>query len=268
MTILDRYKSDYKSLLIEGESLFQAIQAEYLPIDYKKELIKKVGVKADEFIKNLPSFEENYQEWYSESIVLLKQLLPDRLEDFIRYYKRPNSLKEIIPGNYTIEDCLKGISFARGNDGEKIAGPEIAISLFRQQLLIVKSIGNRFESSLFDIRQLVQADLFDSEIEAAKELAKNNFLRAAGAIAGVVLERHLIQVCKNHSLLINKKDPGISDLNDILKNADVIDIPIWRNIQYLGDIRNICDHDKNMEPTEDQVSDLLAGVSKILKNLF
>jgi hypothetical protein len=83
----------------------------------------------------------------------------------------------------------------------------------------------RFESSLFEIRQLVQADLFDSELEAAEELAKNKFTRAAGAVAGVVLERHLTEACGNHAINIAKKAPGISDLNDALKDAAVIDVP-------------------------------------------
>jgi len=132
----------------------------------------------------------------------------------------------------------------------------------------LKSVKTRFESSLFDIRQLVQADLFDSELEAAKELAKHKFTRAAGALAGVVLERQLAQVCENHGLKITKKNPSISDLNDILKNADVIDTPQWRFIQHLADIRNICDHSKTIEPTVEQVDDLINGVIKTCKTLF
>jgi len=59
---------------------------------------------------------------------------------------------------------------------------------------MVKSIRKRFDSTLFDIRQLAQADMFDSELESAAELAKKRFHRAAGAVAGVVLEKHLKQV--------------------------------------------------------------------------
>ena len=70
-----------------------------------------------------------------------------------------------------------------------------AIILFECQLGIVKSAQRRFESSLFDIQKIVRADLFDSEIDAARKLLKNGFLRAAGALAGVVLEKHLEQVC-------------------------------------------------------------------------
>ena len=70
---------------------------------------------------------------------------------------------------------------------EKIVGPDAVIPLFRQQLAIIKAVKARFESSLFDLRQLVQADLFDSDLEAAKELAGKNFTTAAGALAGVAL---------------------------------------------------------------------------------
>jgi hypothetical protein len=89
----------------------------------------------------------------------------------------------------------------------------------------------RFESSLFDIRQLVQADVFDSEL--------------AGAIAGVVLEKHLAQVCRNHNVTVSKKHPTINDFNGLLKDNNVIETPQWRLIQHLADLRNLCDHNKD-----------------------
>jgi len=147
-------------------------------------------------------------------------------------------------------------------------GPDAAVPLFRQQVAIVEAIRSRFESSLFDIRQLAQADLFDSELEAASELLKNKFLRAAGVVAGVVLEKHLAQVCDNHKIAVTKKNPTISDLNDLLKNANVFDVPQWRSVQFLADIRNLCGHDRKTEPTAEQVKDLIAGVAKITKTIF
>ena len=133
-----------------------------------------------------------------------------------------------------------------------------------QQLAILVSLEKRFASSLFDIRQLVRADLFDSDLEAAAELARNKFGRAAGAMAGVVLERHLTQVCDNHTVKVLKKSPVIADLNNALKDAAVIDIPQWRFIQHLADIRNLCDHNKPTEPSAEQVNDLLTGVKKVI----
>jgi len=45
----------------------------------------------------------------------------------------------------------------------------------KTQLEILESVQSRFDSSLHDIAQLVRADLFDSELDAARELAKNGF---------------------------------------------------------------------------------------------
>ena len=166
-----------------------------------------------------------------------------------------------------IEDYLEGLRVT-GRGDAKIVGPDAAIPRFKQQVAIVQGIRDRFRSSLFDIRQLAQADLFDSELEAAKELAKNGFTRAAGTVAGVVLERHLKEVCGNHQMTVQKRNPQISDLNDALKGADVIDTPQWRSIQLLGDLRNLCAHDKESEPTADQTNDLLSGVAKVTKTIF
>jgi hypothetical protein len=66
-------------------------------------------------------------------------------------------------------------------------------------------------------------------------------------LAGVVLERHLAQVCSNHGIKIAKKTPGIADLNNALKEANVVDVPQWRFVQHLADIRNLCDHSKKAE---------------------
>ena len=140
-------------------------------------------------------------------------------------------------------------------DKTVIVGPDAAIPSFQQQLSIVRSTKDRFRSSLFDIHQLAQADLFDSELDAARELAKNKFARAAGAVAGVVLERHLKEICANHGVTIRRNNPQISHLNDALKDANIIETPDWRSIQHLGDLRNLCCHDRESEPSADQVSD-------------
>jgi hypothetical protein len=265
-TNIDQYKKDLEALIGKGEKLSLAMETECFP-EQLKQAREKLGDKADEFIKTIPSFRMEYQAWYSEAKALIKQLLPDRLSDFVRHYEKPKSRKGLTNENYTIEDYLQGLSVTRGL-GEKVVGPDAAISHMHQQHAILKSIKARFESSLFDIRQLVQADLFDSELDAAKELAKNNFTRAAGALAGVVLERHLAQISDGHGIKFTKKNLSISDLNDALKDAKVIDIPQWRFIQHLADIRNLCDHSKKIEPTSAQVDDLVAGVMKITKTVF
>jgi len=267
-TNLDRYKGDLEKLISLGDKLDMSLQNQCHPKDFQPVVRKQLGEKADAFLADLPPFESAYQTWYSQAKVLIKQLLPDRLEDFVRHYEKPKSRKSISYESYRIEDCLQGLQVTRGWEKEFVVGTDAGLPHLRQQLAILKAVRARFESSLFDIRQLVMADLFDSELDAAMELAKHKFLRAAGAVAGVVLEKHLVQVCSNHSTKIAKKNPGISDLNDLLKAAEVVDMLQWRFIQHLADIRNLCDHSKADEPTAEQVDDLVKGVGKIIKTLF
>ena len=268
-TNIDKYKNDFNKLVEFGEKLFDAIQYACYPKEFQNAVKKAWNDKAPEYLKSLPDFNLKYQSWYSESKILIKQLLPDRLDDFIRYYEKPKTRKQISCENYRIEDCLQGLSIKKSSYlQEEVVGPYAAIPLFKQQLEILKSINQRFESSLFDIKQLVQADLFDNELASAKELLNHKFLRAAGAIAGVVLEKHLGNVCVSHNIKLTKKTPTISDFNEVLKSSSVLDIPNWRFIQMLGDIRNLCDHNKNTEPTEQQVKDLIDGVDRVIKTIF
>ncbi len=265
-TNLERFKDDLKKLIHTGRRLELAIKHECFPETIEALLREELGEKTTEFLKELPRFNEKYQRWYSEALALLRQLLPDRVADFMRHYEKPKGRKDITNENYRIEDYLQGVNVTRGL--EKIVGPNAAIPHIQQQLAIVEAAQARFDSSLFDIRQLVQADLLDSELVAAEELAKHKFLRAAGALAGVVLERHLAQVCKDHQLGIPKKNPTISDFNESLKAAEVIDVPQWRFIQHLADIRNLCDHGRKADPTAEHIIDLLAGVKKITKTVY
>ena len=270
MKNLERHKDDLEKLIETGETLKQAMEYECNQKAFEDTVRKKLGDGTSEFLNKLPNFSEEYETWYSEAKALIRQLLPDRLDDFVDYYEKPRARKDITHENYRISDYLIGLerTLYRGTRMEVVVGPDRAIPRFKQQLAIVKAIKNRFESSLFDIEQIVQADLFNSELEAAMALVKHGFLRAGGAIAGVVMEKHLAEICKNHEVKIGKKNHTIANFNDALKKANVIDVPQWRSNQHLGDLRNLCDHNKEKEPSENEVTELIKGVMKLTKTLF
>ena len=261
------FKERLEKLVEQGQLLEYAMQRKIItPETFDAQVEGKIGKdKAKNFLKKIPNFNESYEPWYSECIALLRQLLPDRLANFVSLYEKPKVRKAIENGNYVIQDFLQGLIVTRA--GDVIVAMSAALPQFRQQFAILRAAEVRFDSALFEMRQLVQADLFDTEIEAAHELLRNKFLRAAGAIAGVVLEKHVHQICEDRSIEISKKNPSISDLNDLLKTNSVVNIPQWRHISFLADIRNICDHNKKIEPTSDQIKDLLDGVNKVMKTI-
>jgi hypothetical protein len=252
-------KNDLASLVRQGELLYYAMA------DHVGKLPDKIKKDLDKHSVKLPTFEIEYDTWYSEALRVVKQVIPDRTDDFVKQYKHEKR-KEVTFISYGIYDYLLGLQTTRGD--RVIAGQEAGIPKMQVQNTILKSAEKRFESALFDIQEVVQADLFDSELEAARELAKNGFFRAGGAVAGVVLERHLGHVCDSHALTSRKPHPSIADYYQLLKEAEIIDIPKWRFIQHLGDIRNLCDHGKDREPTKEDVVELVEGVEKIIMTIF
>ena len=240
---LEKYKKDIEELIKKGERLLSILKTN----------------------EDLERFRRYYEIWYSESLSLVKVVLPNRVEDFEKYYyqKSEKSLKDYI--TYT-PPRSEGVELDFDYIPAKVV--DYAKSLFENQLGIVKAAKRRFESSLFDIKQLVRADLFDSELDAARELNKKGFTRGAGAVAGVVLEGHLSQVRENHKIKVTKKKPTINDYNQLLKDNDVIEMKDWRFIQLLADLRNLCGHDKEREPKKEEIEELIKGVDKITKTIF
>lgn len=263
-TNLDRFKDDLKKLISLGQEMNLDLTCRSMQES------KRLEAKYEETANKIKgSFEKNYQRWHTESQALIKQLLPDRLDEFVNLYRPDPKRKHVDGVTFRIQDWLTGSRSAKDLYGKQYFNDFAIVSMqFHTQLEILESVQSRFDSSLHDIAQLVRADLFDSELDSARELAKNGFLRGAGAVAGVVLEKHLGQVCHNHKVPTRKQHPTISDFNDLLKNASVLEVPAWRQIQRLGDIRNLCDHNKHREPTKDEVTELIDGVEKACKTLF
>jgi hypothetical protein len=139
--------------------------------------------------------------------------------------------------------------------------------LIKNQIGILSSARSRIESILTGITGVLQADLFDNELEAARHLQRNGHLRAAGTIAGVVLEGHLRKVAETHGLGPQTKDKTLNPIKDALRKADVIDLPTARRIEFFGDLRNRCAHKGDKEPTSDDVSDLIGGVDWAIKTI-
>jgi hypothetical protein len=214
---LDRMRKDLERLILDGHQLLLRMLFDLFPEEIAKQ---KKKTKA-ELTEELPIFEHSYQRWYSESLAMLSVLLPDRVDDFKAYYQLPRPPKELNHTTYTISDYLKETRASRGH--QEIVGQKAAQIPMQQQVEIVSAAAARFESSLFDIRGMAQADLFDNELDAAAELNKSGFARGAGAVAGVVLEGHLATVCANHSVVITKKKPTLFDFYEALKAANVID---------------------------------------------
>ena len=254
---INRFREELESLLDGGDLLRLSLAVDLEVFD--EETVTRLRQL------KLPIFKDQYERWYSASMRVVKQVLPDRLADFVRQYK-DEKRKQTDFGTYGVSDYMIGLSINRGY--LTMVDGTAAFPKFEQQLNILKSAKMRLESSLFDMIEILQADLLDRELEIASELAGNGFLRGAGAVARVVLQQHLNHVCGKHGLKTRKRSPRIGDLGRLLLDGDVIDTPMWRFIQLLDDLTNRCQPSGNGEPTEEDLDDLISGVTKIIKTLF
>jgi hypothetical protein len=241
----------------------------------KRELIRKeVDALYDEGAKLAVAFQKkeekqfqyDYQCWYTKALKAVTSLAPDRLAEFKGYYEIDPKRKSLGYGTFVIQDFVKNVVPSRLQHPEFDSRAQALICFFNQ-LTILKAVADRVDSVLNNIEGELYAELQDSELVIARQLAKVS-PRAAGALVGVVIEGHLQKVAEARGVKIAKKNPTIADLNDPLKAASVIDTPAWRKISFLADLRNLCSHKKDAEPTPEQVEELIQGAEWLTKNVF
>jgi hypothetical protein len=201
-----------------------------------------------------PNFGLNYQRWYSSARTILAKNQPSRLEEFDEAYSSTkkgsnDGIKQLQESKYvTKEEQFR------------------LMDLINSQFEILHAVPDHLEFSMYDIELTAYSILMDDEIEAARHLMSKGFLRAAGALVGVVLERHLKNLLRKHSPPIKYNDKAaLAKLNDLCKES-IYDAVTWRKVQHLTDLRNLCDHDKAREPSKDEVAEFMNGVSSIIKS--
>lgn len=194
-----------------------------------------------------------YQHWYSAVRTIIEKNQPSRIQEFEWAYSLSAKTSEL-----GIKQLLAKRYVTQEEQFE-------LMDLINAQYDMLAAVPSHLKFSLYDIELTAYSILMDDEITAAQYLLKNGFLRSAGALAGVVLERHLKTLLRKHTPLIKHKEKdSLSALNDLCKNA-VYDLVTWRKVQHLADLRNLCDHDKVREPTKDEVAELNRGVGAMIK---
>ena len=241
----------------------------------KESILKEISHLHDEGRKFISAFESHenksdfsykYQSWYTRSLRVVEIFAPDRYVEFKSYYEVNQKREHINHNTFVIQDYLR--SADPNPQHIKNSNPyEKAVENVKIQFNILASLIYLADSALANIEAELFSEIQDSELEQARQLTKIN-LRAAGSLAGVVIERYLQKLAKSHGIKFENENPTINSINDSLKKKDVFQIPVWRKISYLGDIRNICAHKKEVEPAKEQVGELIDGANWLIKNVF
>jgi hypothetical protein len=192
------------------------------------------------------SCSRDYQQWYSAARAVLAKNQPSRMAEFDQGY---SEIKKLLQTRYVGK-----------HEQFKL------MDLITLQFEMLAAVPAHLRFSMYDIELTAYSILMDDELEAARYLHSKGFLRPAGALAGVILERHLKNLLRKHTPPIKYSEKaGLGKLNGLCKDS-VYDLVSWRKAQHLADLRHLCTHDKTREPTRDEIEELINGVSAILKS--
>lgn len=114
---------------------------------------------------------------------------------------------------------------------------------------------------LSSVRTLVQAEVFSTELDQARELLSAGYASAAAVIAGVVLETNLRELCKRHGIAAEK----LERMNADLVKAGAYNVLVQKKVTALAAIRNSAAHGKSGEFSPSDVTAMLADVERLLE---
>ena len=201
------------------------------------------------------NFIRDYHEWYSGVLALVEGNMCSRTNEVI-------ALHEGIKGAKEAPTPMIRLLQSQSMTFEMQVTLASRISHMKS---VVASIPAYMDARLYDVELAVAQAYVRDELSEAEVLLKSRHVRAAGGIAGVLLERHLKLLCDRHHPTIKyTKSAGVSKLNDLLKDSGVYDVAQWRKVQWMGDIRNGCDHARTSEPRKEDVRDLISEVGKFV----
>lgn len=207
-------------------------------------------------------FETEYQGWYTRSLPVVRQVAPDRYAEFRSYYEMDSRAQGHWSHAYVIQHYIKGIDpFLSGEYDIR----ELAAKCFSNQLAIFASLLARLDYALLDMEVQIQVALQAAELESARALIKLD-ARAAGIIAGAVLESHLKRLVRRHRIKVFKQKPALQDLNDALKRRGIYAAEVWSQVGWLAQLRGHCVAEP--EPSAVQARDLIDGAGWLIQNVF
>ncbi|EJB8497260.1 DUF4145 domain-containing protein [Acinetobacter baumannii] len=159
---------------------------------------------------------------------------------------------------------------------ELFLSAENKVHSFETPPLILKRLISILKATLDDMnsgcltsyKQLIQADVFDSELDQAKHFLESGYPVAAAVTAGVVLETSIKELCKNNGIDIfppdSTKPKKLDVLNAALKNADIYNVLQQKKITTLADIRNNAAHGNTNQFTNEDVKDMIRDIERFL----
>ena len=118
---------------------------------------------------------------------------------------------------------------------------------------------------LTSVKSLAFAEIFTDFLEMSEYLISQGYKDSAASLCGAILEDGLRKISAHHSIAYKKSD-GIDKLNKVLADTGAYSRLAQRNIDVWRTIRNAADHGNFDEYSQEDVKDMIRGVSRFLED--
>lgn len=120
---------------------------------------------------------------------------------------------------------------------------------------------------LFDVRRLIEAEVFDDFMEQSEHLLNSGYYQPAAVIAGCVLEDGLRKLCEKSGIALLAK-PKLDSMNAELSKAGVFSKLDQKRITALAELRNNAAHGKWDQFTKEDVEEMVKAVRRIMEEHY
>jgi hypothetical protein len=138
---------------------------------------------------------------------------------------------------------------------------------YRAQGVLKAAEDDYASGQLVQLRQLVQAEVFDDFLEQAEHLLSSGYHQAAGVIAGCVLEDGLRKLCAKHAIPITDR-PKLDTMNADLAKAGVYNKLAQKRITAIADLRNKAAHGEWTVFSEQDVREMVTAVRRFMEEFL
>ncbi len=257
-----KIKEELDALILDGRYIHFAGANEYDNNMFKNatEIKQKTLSEAVKKIKNPKRY---YHAWYNKSCEMVRIFSPRRLEEFEAFYtgsKHIKKIEDLDSMTAGITHCFQELPITPDNKKiKRLIKFNVCLNMQRDILI---AIAENFDKDILNLESTIQYGISKSEIDIAKELKENKHFRAAGAIAGVVIEVHLRAVATKRDIQL-PINPQMKHYNEKLKGK-AYDATITKQIELCSIIRNKCAHASDNPPTDDEINTIISIAEKII----
>lgn len=159
-----------------------------------------------------------------------------------------------------------GIDCAHTTAFRKHVGEYIGFSdAFRAQGVLKAALDDLRGGHLFELRALIEADVFDDFLEQAEHLHSAGYHPAAAVIAGCVLEDALRRLSHKYSVKLSPK-PKLDQMNADLAKAGAYSKLVQKRVTALADLRNKAAHGEWNDFNSSDVDEMIKGVRRFVED--